>query len=241
MPLARRPHLGLAVGIDPHAAGVRLDIALVHRRGLELLLDHDIGLGKPGIEVADLEFEPLRDVGGLGRRRLDPARHHVFEQQRRVGLHRLVDIDDVRQHLVIDLDQRQGLVRRGGIGCGDRGDRVPLIECLLARHHVARHMPEIDRDPLGADILEFLLGKIVRGHHRPDPGQRRRLGGVDPADARMGMGAAQDLADERAGHRVIGGVERAARHLRHPVRTYRPGADPFEPPHDIVHGCSPIP
>jgi hypothetical protein len=26
-------------------------------------------------------------------------------QQRRIGLHRLLDIDDVRQHVIIDLDQ----------------------------------------------------------------------------------------------------------------------------------------
>ena len=80
MALARRPDFALAVGLDAGDRGVRLDIALVHRGGLELLLDDEIGLGKPGREVADLEFEPLRHVGGFGRRRLDPARDHVLEQ-----------------------------------------------------------------------------------------------------------------------------------------------------------------
>ena len=82
-------------------AGVRLDIGLVHRRGLELLLDDHVGRGEAGVEVADLELQPLGDVGRLGRRRLDAAGDHVLEQQRRVGRHRLVDVDDVRQHLVI--------------------------------------------------------------------------------------------------------------------------------------------
>src|SRR5438034_24192 len=58
MPLARRPDLGLPIRVDPDAAGMRLDIALVHRRGFELLLDDDGGLGPAGIEIADLEFEP---------------------------------------------------------------------------------------------------------------------------------------------------------------------------------------
>src|SRR5947209_9342695 len=35
MPLARRPHVGLTVGIDFDDAGMRLDVALVHRRGLD--------------------------------------------------------------------------------------------------------------------------------------------------------------------------------------------------------------
>ena len=54
MALARRPDLGLPVGIDAHAAGMRLDIALMHRGGLELLLDDHVGLGEAGIEIADL-------------------------------------------------------------------------------------------------------------------------------------------------------------------------------------------
>ena len=66
---------------------------------------------KPASTIAELEFEPLGDVGRL-RRRLDAARDHVVEQQRRIRLHRLIDVDDVRQHLVVDLDQRRAPRRR---------------------------------------------------------------------------------------------------------------------------------
>ena len=59
MPLARRPDLGLAVGIEAGDAGMRLDIGLVHRRRLELLVDDLVGLGKAGIDIADLELDPL--------------------------------------------------------------------------------------------------------------------------------------------------------------------------------------
>jgi len=43
----------------------------VHGRGLEFLLDDDIGLGEALLQIADLEFESFRDVRGLCRRRLD--------------------------------------------------------------------------------------------------------------------------------------------------------------------------
>ena len=74
---------------------------------------------------------------------------------------------DVRQYLVIDLDQRQRLLGGGGVDRGDGGDRVALIERLLARHDVARDVPEIDRDPLGADILEFVVREVLRRSRPP--------------------------------------------------------------------------
>src|SRR5207237_9033602 len=59
MPLARRPDLGLAVVVEAGGAGMRLDIGLVHRRCLEFLLDDLLGLGKAGIDIADLKLYPL--------------------------------------------------------------------------------------------------------------------------------------------------------------------------------------
>ncbi len=56
MALGRGPDLGLPVGVDARGAGMRLDIGLVHGRGLELLLDDDIGLGKALVEIADLQI-----------------------------------------------------------------------------------------------------------------------------------------------------------------------------------------
>src|SRR5207248_1877054 len=65
---------------------------------------------------------------------------------------------------------------------------------------------------------------------------RRRLRRIDRPDPGMRMRRTQNLADELSGHRHIGGVHRAPGHLRHPIRAYRPRANPFEPRHDIVHG-----
>ena len=76
--------------------------------------------------------------------------------------HRLVDVDDVRQHLVLDLDQRRGLLGDLLGGRGDRGDGVALVERFLARHDVAGDVPEIDRDPLRPDVLELMVGEVLR-------------------------------------------------------------------------------
>ena len=236
MPLARRPDLGLSVMVEAGGAGMRLDIGLVHRGGLELLLDDDISFGKAGIDIADLKLDPLGDVGGPGRRRLDAAGDLVLEEQWRVRIHRLVHIDDVRQHFVIDVDQRSGFLGDTLVNRGDGGDGVALIERLLACHDVARDVPEILRDPLRTLILEFVVREIGGGHHCLDARQRLRLRGIDRADAGMCVRRTDDLAVERAGGREIGAVHRPPRHLRHTVRTDRPSSNPLEPRRrNIVH------
>ena len=45
--------------------GVGLDVALVHRGGAVLSLDHDVGLPEPGLQVAFLEHESVGHVAGL--------------------------------------------------------------------------------------------------------------------------------------------------------------------------------
>ena len=237
MTLARRPNLALAVGVHSRGGRMRLDIALVHRGGLELLLDHEIGVLEALLDIADGEFEPLRDIGRLGRGRLDAAGDHVLEEQRRVVGHRLVDVDDVRQHLVLDPQESLGLLGDLLGGRGDRGDGVALVEHFLARHDIAGDVPEIDRDPLRPDVLELMVGEVGAGDHRLYPRQRRRLRGIDLLDARMGVRRAHHLAVERARQRQIGAVHRPAGDLGHAVRTDRPRSHPFVPRRRyIVHG-----
>src|ERR1700747_3728901 len=81
---------GRPVGVESRDASMRLDIGLVHRRRLELLVDDLVGFGKACGRVTDLELDPLRDIGGPCRRRLDAASDHVLEEERRIRLHRFV-------------------------------------------------------------------------------------------------------------------------------------------------------
>ena len=79
MPLARAPELALAVGVEAGHTALRFDIALVHRRGLEGHFDDLVGRRETSLQIADLEFDPLRNIGGLWRR-LDPAGDQVGKQ-----------------------------------------------------------------------------------------------------------------------------------------------------------------
>ncbi len=95
---------------------------------------------------------------------------------------------------------------------------MAFVERLLARHDVVEHVAQV-----ALDLLE-----VVAGHHRLHARQRQRLGGVDPADARMRMGAAQHLADQHARRRHVGAELGAARDLVEPVGAQGAGPDDIE-------------
>jgi hypothetical protein len=202
--------------------------SLMHRLGLVGELDDLVGLGESLVDVAHLVLDALGDVGGLRRRGIDAARDHVLEQQRRIGLHRLVDVDDVRQDFVVDFDQLQRLFRDRRRRRGDRRDRMAFVEHLLARHDVARHVPEVDCDALGPHVLELVVGQVLRRHHGLHALQRLGLRGVDAADARVRMRRAQDLAPQHARKAEVRAVLGEACDLRHAIRAHRIRADDLE-------------
>ena len=157
--LARRPDLRLAVGVDRDDAGMRLDIGLMHRLGRVTPFNDDIGEAHTGLAVAFLEADLLGDVRRPLRLRLHSLRKHVVVQDRRIFGHRLFAIDHVWQHLVLDLDQVERLGgddRRNG---GERGDRVTLIQYLVARHDVARQVAEIHRAFADKCLFRGISGK----------------------------------------------------------------------------------
>ena len=61
--LGAGPDGDLAVGIPVSGRGVRLDVALVDRRRIELSLDDDVRFFEPFDDVAFLENKVLGDVG----------------------------------------------------------------------------------------------------------------------------------------------------------------------------------
>ena len=221
---------------------MRLDVCLMHGGGLEFVFDHDVGFLKAGVHVAHGEFQDFGDVGRLGRRRFHTAGDHVLEQQRGVGGHRFIDVDDVRQHLVFDLDQGDRLFGDGVADRGDGGDGMAFVIDLLARHDVARDVPEVHRDAFRPDVVEFLRRQVGGGHDRLHTGQLLGGGGVDRQDFGVRVRAAQDLAVDHARELQVGAVHRAARDFGDTVRPDRARAHPFETLHGIgddggvVHG-----
>ncbi len=210
--LARAPHRNLAVDVA-NKAGMRLDMALVHRLGLEAALDDHPGLPEARLDVTQLVpergpaiFEGLPSNSMWSNRRGAPS------------FFAFVDIDDERQYLVVDLDQLAGFGRhRLGVG-RDGGDRVPMKQRLVARHDVAAHPAHV----LDAQHHRTLLDREVENVLGCDDGLHARqllgLRGVDRLDDGVRMAAPQDLAPDHAGHGRIGGVGGAARHLAGPVR-----------------------
>ena len=245
MALRRHPHVGLAVLRHARHAGVRLDVALVHRLGRERALDDEIGLLEAGGDVAQHELDALGHVRGRLGRGVHAGREHIVMQQRRARLHGLDHVDDVRQHLVVDLDELQRPLGDLGAGGGHCRDRVALIERLLARHHVAHDILVVDHHLARRDELGGLVLEVHAGDDGLDAGELLRRRGVDRLDARVRMRASQHLADDLAGHDQVGAEPGAARHLVDPVRPIGARADPFElrtrrALHLLLHGQAPL-
>ena len=144
--LAAGPDLHLAVGCGRDNASVRLDIGLMHGLGGILALDDHVGLAKARRDVALRKANPLGDVGGLFRLGVDALREEIVMQQRGAVGHRLLNVNDVWQHFVLDLDQFE---------CSGRIGRVPttLRLCFLVSNVMT-----------GSSLFQSVAG-IVISHH----------------------------------------------------------------------------
>ncbi len=126
---------------------VRLDVALMHHRGVEFTFDDNIRFGEPFLDVARLKEEVLCDVGRLVvscfGRRTDRCGADLIIQDRRIVLHCVEHVQYRRQRFVLNLDQLAcflGDVHRIG---SDGSDRVPAIKHLIASHHIGGQMPHV--------------------------------------------------------------------------------------------------
>jgi hypothetical protein len=197
MALAAAPDGDLTGLVDAHEAGMRLDVALVHRLGLEAALDDDFGRSEPGLDVAQRVLKLAGDIGGGGRTRLGADVAHVLVQNGRARLHGLVDVDHPGQDLVVDLDQLERLGGDPARRCRDRCHGMARVEYLIARHDIAAVEAQV-LDAEDRRLVPRELHEVAAGHDGFDAGQRGRLLEVDRLDTGMRMGAAQDLAHQHA-------------------------------------------
>ena len=211
---------------------VRLDVALVGHRGLELALEDDVGVGEALFHVAELEAQMARRVrGALGavgagheaRGHLRGA--HVLVQLRRALGHRLVDAHHRVERLVDDVDQRERVLGDVRVGRADGGDGMPGVERLVRGEHVVAHV--LERRERLAEVDEVVAEprEVRVGHDGEHALEGERLRGIDADDAGVGVGAAQHAAEEHAGQAHVGAVLGPAGDLVRAVRAYGTGAD----------------
>ena len=151
----------------------------------------------------------------------------VVVQDRRAVGHRLAHVEDRRQHLVLDLDQRRARPRR----CAGRSRRRPRRR---GRGRAPSSRPGSCRPrsaaagPAPSPIVGDAVGgrrEVGGGDDGLDAGQRQRLRGVDALDDGVGVRAALDAAVEHAGQADVGAVLGAAGDLVGAVGPDRAGAD----------------
>jgi hypothetical protein len=126
----------------------------------------------------------------------------------RPGFQRLERVDDDGQFLVIDLDQFDGIGGDVAVGRHDEGDLLPLEQHLaVGQHHLL--VTRQRGHPVQAQRCQ--VGGGQHGDHA-----RQRLGGigVDRLDAGMGIGAADEIAEQHALHLDV--VDVVALALREP-------------------------
>ena len=120
---------------------MRLDIPLVNRLGGERMFDHNVSLAPAAVHVTFGELDTCGDVGQGVLGAVNILGAQVFMQDWRTFSHRLVNIDDMRQDLVVDLDQGQSLPGNGFGGGGNRRNRMTIIQGFFSGHDVAGHIP----------------------------------------------------------------------------------------------------
>ena len=205
---------------------MRFDVALMDHLRVELAPDDDVGVGEGCLHIAILEVVVRGDVARLLRLlAVHGLRVAALIQQRRVLAHRVLDVEDGLEDLVLDLDlldRCEGLVRAYR---GNGGDRVAAVERLRACHHVQAHVGGRGRSLAHVDHLVGNHGEVLVGHDPENARHRLRLAGVDGDDAGVRVGTAEDGAVNEVGKVDVGTVERLARDLLNPVGADGPGAN----------------
>ena len=214
---------------------MRLDVGLMHRlRGVAALDDH-VGFLEAGFGVAFAEGDHLGNVGGFGWLRIDAGGEHIVVQDRCVGGHRGFHVDDVRQHLIVDMDQRESFVGNRLGGCGNRGQGMAFVQRLVPRHAVQRQIAEIHRAFADERFFRRDVGEVSRRYDGEHAFQCLGLAGVDRDDPSVGVGRAEHLAPQHSRRARISGEHRPAGHLVDPIRADGTGTNDFQAGIDIVH------
>ena len=184
----------------------------LHGRGLRGLasvgaLKDDVALGEGLVQVAKVAgtaaHQIARDVAALREHK----GHVALGVDHDVVIERLGKVEQRLEHLIVDLDELEGLVG-GLLGLG--GDDRHLL--VLVAHEVLENQTVVRRGlriALAGDG-EAALGHVLVGIDAHDTGHLQGARRVDGADLGAGIRAAFELNDEGAGGHHIARVDGTA-------------------------------
>ena len=241
------PHGEMALGAGPYGdAAVRspqgsghvgLDVALVHSPCRELLLDNDLRIPEPLVNVALLELDVARDVA-RDTSVIASAVHgravmcgHFLVKQGRACFHGVADIQDRLQDLVVDVDTFQSLFGDVGTrGCHGRHG-MTFVQGLLPSERVLGSDPWV---PWALPHAVDKPGRLDDGHVRSrrnglDPRHLQCLAGVDVQYSSVSVRAAQHLCVEKTREVNVGAIPRPSGDLLKTVVPDGPRADDAVP------------
>ena len=166
--------------------------------GAQLALDHEVGGGECGVDVAGLEAAAHEHVVG----RL------LVDHRGAAGSARRARVDDRRQRIAVEDDEVGGVLGEVAVGGDDRGDRLAVEADPVAGEErlggldvgaQRRPRPQLAARDLG----------IVAGHHRDHARRGPRGVGVDAADAPVGERAAHEGDVEHSGETQVADIATA--------------------------------
>ena len=237
--LCRGPHRDIAEGVDRGQRGARLEVALVHHGRAVGPLDHHVRFGK---SLGDVAAREVLRAGDIGRQDLlqgpaAPRRAVLAElglvaftpgapHHRRVWTHRVQSVHNRGQDLVLDDDERRGVLGHG-LALGDDG-----------RHGMADEADVVQRERAAVTVRRVLLAKrqIASGEDADHARQGRGRAPVDLDDAGAGVMREHEARVERAGLGEIGGETREAGRLLAPVHAAQRAADAGHRRHGLSPG-----
>ena len=130
-------------------------------------------------------------VAGAEALRRDAVAGNVVVHQRRTFGESFVQRRHGRQRIIIHRHQFGGILGDVAIAGDDAGDGVALEPDLVDRQRRHRHRQE-PVDGRGQPRLGRPLRQVAAGEHARHTTQRRGLGGIDVADAGVGVGRADE-------------------------------------------------
>ena len=206
------PHADVAVAVPARDRGARLGVARVDVLRREAVLVDSIGLREARREVAGAHRGTAGDVALAVEHRQRLVVAPAAMDQRRAG--RSASSGRIPRATARTRSRsRAPPPRRSQAGRGDRGDR---LAAETHDHPSRRHGPVLDCR--AETDLRDVLGRQDAAHAR----QRQRFGDIQPHDAGMRLAAAQDLAEQHARQREVGGIDMLAGDLADAVDAVQP-------------------